>query len=65
MTIRIAYNQLEGLIKMVKGKSGKKFKKEKKQKQKIEYSAIAENPKKSLSGKVRIRRKQGFSNRRF
>ncbi|MBA7525325.1 hypothetical protein ES705_17476 [subsurface metagenome] len=27
MTIRIAYNQLEGLINMAKGKSGKKFKK--------------------------------------
>ena len=59
MTIRINLNQLEGLIKMVKGKSGKKFKKQKKQKQKFEY------PKKDLSGKVRIRRKQGFSNRRF
>lgn len=57
--LRIAYNQLKGLIKMTKGKSGKKFKKQKKQKQKIEY------PKKSLSSKVRIRRKQGFSNHRF
>jgi len=54
MTIRIAYNQLEGLIEMVKGKSGKKFKKEKKQKQKIKY------PKSYLSSKVKKRRKQGF-----
>ncbi len=54
MTIRIAYNQLEGLIKMVKGKSGKKFKKEKKQKQKIEY------PNRYLSGKVKKRRKRGY-----
>jgi uncharacterized protein YxeA len=38
MTIRISYNQLEGLIKMVKGKSGKKFKKGKKQKSKSEYN---------------------------
>jgi hypothetical protein len=44
---------------MIKGKSGKKFKKEKKQKQKIKY------PKKDLASKVKIRRKQGFSNHRF
>ena len=52
---------MKGLIEMVKGKSGKKFKKQKKQKQKIGYS------KKDLSSKVKvkIRRKQGFSNRRF
>ncbi|MBA7513469.1 hypothetical protein ES705_05485 [subsurface metagenome] len=56
MTIRIAYNQLEGLIKMVKGKSGKKFKKQKKQKQKIKYS------KKGLSNnrlKIRRMKKKG------
>jgi len=38
MTIRISYNQLEGLIKMVKGKLGKKFKKGKKQRSKSEYN---------------------------
>ncbi|MBA7577701.1 hypothetical protein ES708_19554 [subsurface metagenome] len=49
MTIRITYNQLEGLIKMVKGKSGKKFKKEKKQKQKIKYPGKGQKRGKKIS----------------